>query len=125
MSIPQGGCQRLLALSLVACLVGCGGSGGDPPTDESSVKETVRRIPGAAHAALAFSPDGKVLAAATHTSLHLYDIASGRELASAEVRSEAGNVCRHIAYSPDGRHIASAHMGRRLDHPYCFIYLWE
>src|SRR5207248_6175499 len=56
--------------------------------------------------ALAYSPDGKVLAASGMTGeVHLLDAGTGRELAV--LRGHRGTV-RALAFSPDGRLLASA-----------------
>src|SRR5262245_1175769 len=56
--------------------------------------------------AVAFSPDGKHLATgAADGKLRLWDLASGRELASFSGHSK---LIRSIAFSPDGSRIASA-----------------
>jgi WD40 repeat protein/tRNA A-37 threonylcarbamoyl transferase component Bud32 len=56
---------------------------------------------------IAFSPDGKQLASTSfmENTLHLWDVASGREIASLHGHSE---VCTYVAYSPDGQWLASA-----------------
>src|SRR5262249_22323025 len=56
---------------------------------------------------LAFSPDGtKLAAAATASSLHVWDVVRGRE--DPERAETHHDLVRCVAYSPDGRILASA-----------------
>jgi hypothetical protein len=71
---------------------------------------------------LAFSPDGKLLAIAGE-NLRLHDLATGRELS--RLGWPSGSHCRHLAFSPDGRRIVSAHDARLIGEPDLYLYLWE
>jgi WD40 repeat protein len=59
---------------------------------------------------VAFSPDGKTLAAGgaalslPHIGIKLWDVATGKEMASLQVPE---GVVRSVAYSPDGRTLAA------------------
>ena len=56
-------------------------------------------------AAVAFSPDGTILATGSHDqTIKLWDAATGRELAT--LRGHTGNVYT-VAFSPDGSLLAS------------------
>ncbi len=65
-------------------------------------------------AALAFSPDGRVLASAhlvTRDNVHLWDVATGRRLATLPGHTDS---VRTVAFSPDGRTLASASRDRTV-----------
>jgi len=112
-----------LAVGLAMCLGLAGPSVGDDntkPSDTQVNPKAVSLIP--AYDVLAISPDGKFMAA-TDGSLHLYDLANGRELARLGWPSKSW--CRHIAFSPDGRRIVSAHDGNIIGEPDLYVYLWE
>ncbi len=121
--------RRILGPSFAAAfLIGCGAADRDDgraPSDAGAVKQTVRLIPDAPGVSLAFSPDGRALAAAAARDIRLYDVASGRELDQVEIRSEASEICRFVAFSPDGKRLASVHEGGRIDLPRLFVHLWE
>lgn len=127
MSVRKLCVTALPALGLTLLLTGCGLTGTDngSPAEDSSVKETARRIPKAPHIALAFSPDGKVLAAADHSTLHLFDIATGQELSDSRAESGVGGRFCHVAFSPDGKHVASGHAPSLIDQPQYCVEFWE
>lgn len=63
-------------------------------------------------AAVAFSPDGRVLASASGDgSVHLWDPKAGRRFRTLE--GHPGG-CTAVAFSPDGRHLASAGLDARV-----------
>ena len=67
-------------------------------------KAGIKLQPGAMVKALAFSPDGKTIAAALNNeTVRLYSTADGKEIGSV-----AGVDANGLAYSPDGRRIAAA-----------------
>src|SRR5262249_4765305 len=53
---------------------------------------------------LAFSPDGKVLAASDHQVIRLWDVADGKELRP--IQGPGGRLSR-LAFSPDGHTLAA------------------
>jgi WD40 repeat protein len=55
--------------------------------------------------ALAYSPDGKLLASAGYSTVRISDAATGKELASLQTGS--GYPLRDLAFSPDGKTLAS------------------
>ena len=64
--------------------------------------------------ALAFSPDRAVLAAGTHTQLHLWDVRTGHKLFSVSTVHKRGRVTFHdspesLVFSPDGAILVSGH----------------
>jgi dipeptidyl aminopeptidase/acylaminoacyl peptidase len=66
---------------------------------------TVQSPAGEAIVAMAFAPDGKLLAAAAHRLIHLWDPATGKEFA--RLRGHRGEVLS-VAFAPDGKTLASA-----------------
>jgi hypothetical protein len=85
----------------------------------------LRSLPQVPHAALAFSPDGKTLAAARWYTLYLYDLNTGQELLTVTPDAARGDMCRFMTLSPDGKRLVSVHMGRSLDGPETIIRLWN
>jgi WD40 repeat protein len=79
---------------------------GDPlPEGAIARLGTVRLRPGAAVSSVAFSPDGKILASADWSRrIHLWDVASGKELRQIAEDQVGGRV----AFTPDGKTLASA-----------------
>jgi WD40 repeat protein len=69
-------------------------------------------------AALAFSPDGNTLAVGDAKVIHFYDVATGRETAS----WPAHLSCLYVAYSPDGKLLASGGVDGHDKHS---IRLWD
>jgi WD40 repeat protein len=64
---------------------------------------------------VAWSPDGKVIAASGGGELHLYDLSSGRQIGSSISLTEEPPVgaSPYVAFTPDGRNIvASDYTGR-------------
>ncbi len=60
---------------------------------------------------LAFSPDGKQLAAAGNQSVRLWEVATGRELRDL---AGANHGVRQVAYSPDGTRLAAAYLDQTV-----------
>jgi WD40 repeat protein len=64
--------------------------------------------------ALAFSPNGRLLAAAGHDALHVWDMATGARLLHMPVRGRLANwngsrFAECLAFAPDGRTLATGH----------------
>ncbi len=72
---------------------------------ETATGRNIRTLSAGGANALAFSPDGKSLAAGDDFSISIWEVNSGRELRRFYV-STAAEV-RYLAFSPDGRHLAS------------------
>jgi eukaryotic-like serine/threonine-protein kinase len=67
----------------------------------------VFQVPGSRVACFAFSPDGKLLAAAGHEkTIKAWSVADGRELAT--FKGHTGDIVLNLAFSPDGKLLASA-----------------
>jgi WD40 repeat protein len=55
---------------------------------------------------LAFSPDGKLLASCGEPRLKVWDVATGKEVATFEAPEEDARWGRSVAFSPDGKSVA-------------------
>jgi WD40 repeat protein len=69
-------------------------------------------------AALAFAPDAKTLAAGDAKVIRFYDVASGKESASWDAHA----TCLQVAYSPDGKLLASSGVDGKDKHS---IRIWD
>jgi WD40 repeat protein len=92
--------------------------------DEELVRRVIRnRTPLPGVAKLAFSADGKTLAASVpnmqNCPIHLWDVASGKELRQLTVQEKHPDWVDVMAFSPDGKTLASAHTGDNT------ILLWD
>jgi WD40 repeat protein len=117
--------ETTLAISLALCLgLAEPATADDTPaqSDKKAKPNPVSRIPATPYHVLAFSPNGKLLATA-EDEVRLYDLAAGRELA--RVHWDSDSRCRHLAFSPDGRQLVSAHEGSLIGQPDLYVYLWE
>ncbi len=90
---------------------------GDPlPPGAVARLGTVRFRPGRAISALAFAPDGKVLATGNWgPGIHLYETATGKELRRLAGERKADS----LAFSADGKNLASAGRGDKA------VRLWD
>jgi WD40 repeat protein len=86
----------VLALAMSFALAACGGPIGDlgEPTGEDEVDS------------VAFSPDGRTLAAGTFMQVRLFDVRRHEQLGE-PVEGQNGDT-ENLAFSPDGRTVASA-----------------
>ncbi len=117
--------QTALVIRLVLCLPLTQSAASDDvagKTNNQVRPRLVSRIQTTAYHALAFSPDGKLLATAEY-DLRLYELGTGRQLARADWTTDSR--CRHLAFSPDGRRMVSAHEGTRIGKPNFYVYFWE
>ncbi len=101
---PPGPSQRLLAV---------GGSGGtvriwDIESGKEFVSTSGHRAP---VRALAFAPNGKVLASASDdNSVTFWQASTGRAIRRISYSQQKDNTCWSLAYSPDGQLLAAAFM---------------
>jgi WD40 repeat protein len=79
---------------------------------EAGTERELFRLPGGENGAwsLAFSPDGKHLAASVSGNVHIWSVSSRRVILTLDGRGHHVSVGR-IAYSPDGRMLATAGYG--------------
>jgi RNA polymerase sigma factor (sigma-70 family) len=102
-----------------------GGRGGTILLWDAATGKEIRQLEGAEERvkSLAFSPDGKMLAsaglresfgegAASDLPVRLWDVATGRELR--RLRGHEGVYVTAVAFSPDGRRLASAGWDRTI-----------
>lgn len=124
-ALPEGAIVRMGTLRLrsndVICAIAFSPDGNTIASSEartirlwnSATGEQIRAFPinGDRPAfSLAFSPDGKCLAAAGHEkTVRLWDVATGKELASV---GKHGETVNYFAFSPDGKTLAST--GREI-----------
>jgi WD40 repeat protein len=90
------------------------------PSKEPPASRTVV-IPADSYTVVAYSPDGCLLATA-RSAPKLYELISGGKLGAA---TEEAWGCRHLAFSPDGRRLVSAHEAGLINKPILQIFLWE
>src|SRR5262245_46798196 len=119
----EGETMRMRLIALLAVLtVGCTVSNTDVPNDTSSPaapKGPICALPVAEFSAAAFSSDGQYLALAHDNLLAIYDLATGERLACERMRT-----CRHLAFSPDGTRLTTAHESGMTTRP-SWVDLWE
>jgi WD40 repeat protein len=97
----------VLALSPDGTLLACGDRDGTVRLVATASGKALRQCRQAALMALAFSPDGRILAAAGTGPIHLWEVATGRELPGLRRHEDLGQTTC-VAFSPDGRTLASA-----------------
>jgi hypothetical protein len=118
---PDG--KTLASSSVFFCRGRCGDlSGGDSTLRlwDPAAGEELWRKPNMGGHCLAFSPDGKVLAVATHNSICLLQAATG---ATRLTFGRDNEFIFSLAYSPDGKYLASAGAANGSNQAVCR--LWE
>src|SRR5438046_3095101 len=113
----------LLGLAWGPGLASATDSGGGPVRKgQPVIAQPASPIPVDSVTALAFSPDGTLVA--TFSSIpRLYDLATGRELARGPRLPGPSTYCRHLAFSADGRRLVSAHQGGLIGQPDLYVFL--
>src|SRR5579862_1771694 len=80
-----------------------------PPSTATQTTRFVLDNPEDFVGTLAFSPDGRTLAAATSYVIVLWDLKTGRKLATkfAATDEDEGGFGRYLVFAPDGKHLAT------------------
>jgi hypothetical protein len=100
------------------------------PTEKPAATKTVRlSVKGTKGwiQAVAFSPDGKTIAAGTsENKVVLWDLKSGKELSRVTLSGEdEGRLVSYVVFSPDSKKLATLHDIERLGEERARIHLWE
>ncbi len=117
---------RLLSLATVAACLAVGTmslSAPAGPAGAGTVFEIEEWV-----SCLAFSPDGKTLACGKvlRPGLTLRDSATGKELSKAEAGPGHARFTTHVAFSPDGRQLASVHFDQEFSPQTLYsVLLWD
>jgi RNA polymerase sigma factor (sigma-70 family) len=101
---PGPGVSAIAISSNGKLLAGAGMNGEIVLLDAATGRE-LRRLGG--HLGVAFSPKGDRLVSGGHGAAHIWDIATGKALHTLAVEVDA----LAVAYSPDGRHVATGSTG--------------
>ncbi|MFC4584740.1 WD40 repeat domain-containing serine/threonine protein kinase [Sphaerisporangium corydalis] len=117
--LPDSDGFRNVTFSPDGKLLAGGGKGGDIRLSDPATGRTIRTIDDATGSEVAFSPDGKTLAApdtdAGDHSLQLWDLATGRSTARFDW---VDDMVTSVVFSPDGRTLATWSLGN-------LIHLWD
>lgn len=123
---------RLLGLiALIPLLALCaeGRNERDAPSRNQTGSKMVRlRVgPEDAIGAIAFSPNGRVLAAATERSIFLWNQPHGTLIARVIIpnQDDAEEVCRYLAFSPDGKRLVTVHRASGVYTAKARLRLWD
>lgn len=94
------------------------------PSEQQGKGNQASKVPIRWSDALAFSPDGTLVAVAEYLP-SLFDRVTGKKLADGRPDGEPVGFCLHIAFDSDGRRMVSVHRGMEKNQPYLSVFVWE